>query len=86
MSHGVSYAGWGVPVAERIRTRRDEAAILISALGRLLDVWVTPKDLQWETDFDTPSYIHRGVTLTHTSLVFNEGEAPGLPPLLWTPR
>lgn len=76
MSHGVCYDGCGIPAAERVQTRRDEAAILISTLGRLLDVWVTPKELQWEEDCDTPHYIHRGVTLTHTSLVLNEGEAP----------
>lgn len=77
MSHGVVVAGWKVPVRERVSTRRDEAAILISTLGRLLDIWVTPNDLQWQSDLDTPSYVHRGVTLRHSSIgVFDERGAP----------
>jgi hypothetical protein len=76
MSHGTSYSGWGVQVDERVSRRRAEAATLISTLGCLLDVWVTPKELQWEDQWDTPSYLHRGVRLAHTSYVFDGDEAP----------
>lgn len=75
MSHGVAYAGWNSPVAERVITRRYKAATLISTLGRLLDIWVTPKELQWEAEYDTPSYLHRGVTLRHASMILGEGGA-----------